>query len=93
LLQSSSVEGSDFGAKATPVCVVDGARTIEAFNWYLANEQTSMGREETEKRLRERLRDPSFRNDMETLLRPGFGPYDINVAAELVREKYFVHLR
>jgi predicted nucleotidyltransferase component of viral defense system len=84
---------ADFGTKATPACAVEGAQTIEAFNWYLANEGASMDREEAEKRLRERLRDPGFRNDMDTLLRPGFGPYAVDVAAELVREKYFVHLR
>ncbi len=84
---------ADFGAKATPVCAVDGAQAIDAFNWYLANEGTSMDREEAEKRLHERLRDPGFRNDMDALLRPDFGPYTVDVAAELVREKYFVHLR
>jgi hypothetical protein len=84
---------AEFGTRATPVCTVDGAQTIEAFNWYLANEKTGMGREEAEDLLRERLRDRGFRNDMDTLLRPGFGRYDIDVAAELVRQKYFVHLR
>ncbi len=47
-------------------------------NWYLANEGTRMVREEAEQLLRERLRNPAFRKDMDTLLRPNFGRYDIH---------------
>jgi len=83
---------AEFGTKATPLCAVDGAQTIEAFNWYLANEGTRMVREEAEQLLRERLRNPAFRKDMDTLLRPNFGRYDIDAAAELVRERYFAHM-
>ncbi len=61
-------------------------------NWYLANEGTRMVREEAEQLLRERLRNPAFRKDMDTLLRPNFGRYDIDAAAELVRVRYFAHM-
>src|SRR6266404_3861282 len=83
---------AEFGTKATPLCAADGAQTIEAFNWYLANEGTRMVREEAEQLLRERLRNPAFRKDMDTLLRPNFGRYDIDAAAELVRVRYFAHM-
>jgi hypothetical protein len=84
---------ANFGTKATPPCAVDGARTIEAFNWYLANEGTRMDRGEAERLLRERLRNTAFRKDMDTLLRPNFERYDIDAAAEIVRETYLVHMR
>jgi hypothetical protein len=49
-------------------------------------------REEAEQLLRERIRDASFRRDMNTLLRADYGPYDINAAAALVLDTYLVHL-
>lgn len=84
---------AEFGTKATPVCAVDGVRTIEAFNWYLANEGTNMDRQEAEELLSQRLRNRGFRNDTNTLLHSNFAHYDVDAAAELVRQKYFVHLR
>ena len=86
-------DAAEFGTKATPPCAVDRAQTIEAFNWYLANDGVRMVREEAEQLLRGRLRNPAFRKDMDTLLRPNFGRYDIDTAPELVREKYFAHMQ
>lgn len=65
---------------------------IEAFTWYLQNEGTQMNREEAEHRLADHLRDRDFRTDMRQLLRYDFGPYDVDVAAELVRTAYLAHL-
>jgi predicted nucleotidyltransferase component of viral defense system len=83
----------EYGPKAAPTCAVDGKRVIEAFDWYLANEKTQMGREEAESRLAERVRSTAFRNDMNTLLRPDYGHYDVDFAATRVREHYFLHMR
>jgi hypothetical protein len=51
-----------------------------------------MCRDEAERLLRDRVQDPSFRRDMNTLLRADYGTYDINAAAELVLDTYLVHL-
>ena len=83
---------AEFRSKATPDRTVDGPRAVEAFNWYLANEKEHMGLEEAEKWLNEGLRVAAFRNDMKTLLRPDLGHYDIDAAAQLVRDRYLVHL-
>ena len=71
---------------------VDGKRAMEAFEWYLTNEGTSMGREEAGQLLDQRLRNPSFRQDMDTLLRPGLARFDVDAAAQLVRSAFLVHL-
>ena len=78
-------------AQATPYAV-DGRRAMQAFEWYLSNEQTDMGRAEAEKLLSLRLRDQNFRKDMETLLRPGLLKFDVDSAAAVVRSAYFAHL-
>lgn len=84
---------ANFGPHATPACLIDGARVIEAFNWYLGNEGTKMNRDEAEHRLARHLEDRSFRNDMRQLLRSDYGLYDVNAAAALVRAKYLAQLR
>ena len=71
---------------------VDGKRAMEAFEWYLTNEGTSMGREEAGQLLDQRLRNPSFRQDMDTLLRPGLARFDVDAAAQLVRSAFLAHL-
>jgi len=81
-----------FGPRATPACPIDGVRVIETFNWYLENEGTRMDREEAEQRLTRHLKDRSFRNDMRQLLRPDYGPYDVDAAAQLVRTTYLAQL-
>jgi predicted nucleotidyltransferase component of viral defense system len=83
---------AEFGSKATPICIVDGARTVEAFSWYLANENEHLGLDEAERWLNEALQTAAFRNDMKTLLRPDLGHYDVDFAAQLVRNKYLVYL-
>lgn len=82
-----------YATKASPPCAVDGARVIQAFNWYLENEGTRMDRDEAERLLEQRRLLPAFRNDTNTLLRHDFGYYDVDAAATLVRELYFRHLR
>lgn len=83
---------AEFGSKATPICTVDGARTVEAFNWYLASEKEHLGLDEAERSLNDALQTAAFRNDMEMLLRPDLRRYDIDLAAQLVRNKYLLHL-
>lgn len=78
-------------AHATPYAV-DGKKTIEAFEWYLSNEETHMGRVEAEKLLALRLGNQDFRKDMDTLLRPGLPRFNVDAAADVVRSPYFVHL-
>jgi predicted nucleotidyltransferase component of viral defense system len=71
---------------------VDGKRAMEAFEWYLANEGTAMGIEEAGQLLDQRLRNPAFRQDMETLLRPGLPKFDVDAAASIVRSVFLSHL-
>lgn len=78
-------------AGVTPY-TVDGKRAMEAFEWYLANEGTGMGREEAGQLLDQRLRNPAFRQDMDTLLRPGLPKFDVDVAAAIVRRGFLVYL-
>lgn len=78
-------------AQATPYAV-DGKKTMEAFEWYLSNEETHMGRVEAEKLLALRLGSQDFRKDMDTLLRPGLQRFDVDAAADVVRSAYFAHL-
>lgn len=72
---------------------VDGARTMEAFAWYLEQEGMHMRAEEMKTQLNERLRKQAFRRDMDTLLRPGLPKFDVDAAAVVVREAYFRHLK
>ena len=71
---------------------VDGKRAMEAFEWCLTNEGTSMGREEAGQLLDQRLRNQAFRQDMDTLLRPGLAKFDVDAAAQLVRTAFLAHL-
>ena len=76
---------------STPYAV-DGAKAMEAFAWYLEKEGTYLGRNEASALLDERLRKPSFRRDMDTLLRPGLPKFDVDEGAEVVRKAYLKHL-
>jgi hypothetical protein len=78
-------------AGATPYSV-DGKRAMQAFEWYLANEGTAMGLEEAGQLLDQRLSNTTFRQDMDTLLRPGLPKFDVDAAAPLVREAFLAHL-
>ncbi len=78
-------------AGVTPY-TVDGKRAMEAFEWYLANEGTAMGLEEAGQLLEQRLRNPAFRQDMDTLLRPGLPKFDVDMAATVVRTAFLSHL-
>lgn len=78
-------------AHTTPYAV-DGMKAMQAFEWYMANEETELGRAEAEKLLSARLRDSDFRKDMNSLLRPGLPKYDADVAADVVRSAYLAHL-
>lgn len=72
---------------------IDGARTMEAFTWYLEKEGTRFSVEEANENLDRRLRNKAFRHDMDTLLRPDMPRFEIDRAAEIVRDAYFRHLR
>lgn len=78
-------------AGATPYAV-DGKKAIEAFEWYLANEDTKIGSGEAETLLAIRLKDRNFRTDMDTLLRPGLPKFNVDAAAETIRAAYLKHL-
>lgn len=73
--------------------LVDGAKAMEAFAWYLEKEGTRLGADEANALLDTRLRKASFRRDMDTLLRPGLPKFDVDEGAAVVREAYFTHLR
>lgn len=71
---------------------VEGIRVIEAFSWYLEKEGTTFSAEEANAFLNARLGKAGFRRDMDTLLRPGLPTFNVDFAAETVREAYFRHL-
>jgi hypothetical protein len=71
---------------------VDGKRAMEAFEWYLGNEGTAMGRAEAGQLLEKRVRKKAFRMDMDTLLRPGLAKFDVDAAAQVVRSAFFANL-
>lgn len=71
---------------------VNGAKAMEAFAWYLEKEGTHLSRDEADALLSERLRKPSFRRDMHTLLRPGLPKFDVDDGAAVVRKAYLKHL-
>jgi predicted nucleotidyltransferase component of viral defense system len=73
--------------------VVDGVRTMEAFEWYLEQENTQIGRVEANAALDERLSNRGFCNDMNTLLRPGLPKFDVEAGAQLVRAAFLSHLK
>lgn len=76
----------------TTLFAVDGKKAMEAFEWYLSNEGTGMGRQEAEALLAARLKDGKFRADMRTLLRPGLLTFDVDAAADVVRSAYLSKL-
>jgi predicted nucleotidyltransferase component of viral defense system len=78
-------------AGSTPYAV-DGRKAMEAFAWYLEKEGTHFSRQEAEQQLNLRLAKAGFRRDMDTLLRPGLPVFDVDRAAEIVREAYFQRL-
>lgn len=78
-------------AGATPYAV-DGAKAMEAFAWYLEKEGTEFMADEANAHLDARLAKAAFQRDMDTLLRPGLPPFDVDQAARVVREAYFRHL-
>ena len=78
-------------AGSTPYAV-DGAKTMQAFVWYLEQEGTHFSAQEANAHLDVRLGKAGFRRDMDTLLRPGLPAFDVDRAGEIVREAYFRHL-
>ncbi|MFO0108118.1 MAG: nucleotidyl transferase AbiEii/AbiGii toxin family protein [Burkholderiales bacterium] len=78
-------------AGATPYAV-NGKRAMEAFEWYLGNEGTTMGRAEAAQLLDQRVRNAPFRQDMDTLLRPDLPKFDVDAAASTVRREFLDYL-
>lgn len=81
---------SEAGSTPYPV---DGAKAMEAFEWYLEKEGTLLGRDEANVLLDARVRKAAFRRDMDTLLRPGLPRFDVDEGAAVVRKTYFRHLK
>jgi len=71
---------------------VDSARVMQAFTWYLDREGSRFSAKEAHKRLDAHLREPMFRSDMDSLLRPDLPAFNVDQAARVVREAYFRHL-
>jgi predicted nucleotidyltransferase component of viral defense system len=78
-------------AGTTPYAV-NGKRAMQAFEWYLDNEGTAMGRAEAAQLLDQRLRNAAFRQDMDTLLRPDLPKFDVDAAASTVRREFLDYL-
>lgn len=73
--------------------LVDGAKAMEAFAWYLEQEGTYLGRDDANALLASKLNKAAFRRDMDTLLRPGLPKFDVDMGAEIVRNVYLRHLK
>ena len=73
--------------------LVDGARAMAAFEWYLELEDTRIGFAEANAALDERLRKRRFCDDMNTLLRPGLPKFDAATGANIVRTVFLSHLK
>lgn len=73
--------------------IVDGARAMAAFEWYLEQEGTRIGFAEANAALDERLLNRRFCNDMNTLLRPGLPKFDVKAGANLMRTAFLGHLK
>lgn len=73
--------------------IVDGARAMIAFEWYLEQEGTRIGVAEANAALDERLRNRRFCDDMNTLLRPGLPKFEVEAGANLVRMAFLSHLK
>ncbi len=71
---------------------VDGAKAMEALSWYLAKENQRVIKSEANAKLDQRLRNPAFRRDIDTLLRRELGRFDVHEATAVVRTAYFEHL-
>lgn len=71
---------------------VDCKRAMQAFEWYLANEGTAIGRMEAGQLLDNHLRNQAFRLDMDTLLRPGLPRFNADLAANVVRSEFLSQL-
>lgn len=63
------------------------SRAIEAFNDYMAREGVTVKFDEYDEELSVKLEKSVFRRDMDGMLRPGIAPYDVAVAAEIVRDR------
>nr|WP_263432442.1 MULTISPECIES: nucleotidyl transferase AbiEii/AbiGii toxin family protein [unclassified Rhizobium] len=79
-------------AGATPY-KIDGARTMDAFMWYLEQEGTTFSADDANASLDKRIRNKAFRRDMDSLLRPDLPRFEVDRAADIVREAYFRHLK
>lgn len=73
--------------------IVDGARAMAAFEWYLEHEGTRIGFAEANAALDERVRNRRFCDDMNTLLRPGLPKFDAGTGANIVRTAFLSHLK
>ena len=73
--------------------VVDGARAMAAFEWYLEQEGVRIGFAEANAALDQRLRNRRFCDDMNTLLRPGLPKFHAGTGANVVRMAFLSHLR
>lgn len=71
---------------------LDPDKVVAAFMEYLRCEGTRVTRAEFSRDLDGKLQIGKFRTDMADKLRPGFGSYDIDVAAQIVREALLARL-
>jgi len=72
--------------------VVDPDRVVAAFNHYMGREGTVVRRAEFEDELAKKMTLTKFRTDMDGMLRPSFGAYDIAAAEAAVREVFLARL-
>lgn len=71
---------------------VDPDRVVAAFNDYMKREGTVVRRAEYEDELTSKMKLTKFRTDMDGMLRPSSGAYDITAAEAAVREVFLARL-
>jgi hypothetical protein len=70
---------------------LDARRVVEAFQFYLGLEGTSVSRAEFEENLRRKMDDPEFLEDIRPLLAEGVD-YDPHVVFDRVMSELLAHL-
>ncbi len=70
---------------------IDGPRVVQAFQEYMRREETEMTRDEFDAKLTRKLALNRFRADLRDVLADHV-VYDVDAAAQIVRDHYLVHL-
>lgn len=72
---------------------INPKRVADAFSFYMEQEKSRFTAVDFERELRMRMGKPKFRNDLNTMLRPGLTNYDVDIACDEFCEIFLTPLR